>query len=469
MPPYLALFIWLFLLLLLLFFDPAKEPKRSVTLWIPLTWMFIMATRLPSQWFYGMHEPSASAVIEGGDSVDRTISLALILLLIGILTARSFNWSGFFSRNRALMMFLGFALLSVLWSDYPFVSFKRWFRDLGNYLSILVILSDPRPLMALRTVFRRLFYILIPLTIVLSKYFPDIGMQWDTWTGAPMFVGPASSKNTLGVVCLISGLFFLWDTVTRWSDRNQRQTRTIILVNMAFFAMTLWVLHLSNSATSRTCLAFGGLVILAAHSRTFKRQPILLEVIVPSVFLLYLFLAFGLDLKGAFAQAVGRDPTFTGRSDIWDAVLSIHTNWLVGTGYDCFWLGSRLDDIWNRPGIGAINEAHNGYLEIYLNLGIIGVVLLIGFLIAVYRTICRRLKPWTSFASFSFGLWAVAVLYNVTEAAFKFHFMWVTFLAGALALPGLADDPVYRAAAPAKAVAPEPFPALPFETTRSTS
>ena len=39
---------------------------------------------------------------------------------------------------------------------------------------------------------------------------------------------------------------------------------------------------------------------------------------------------------------------------------------------------------------GPLNESHNGYLEVYLNLGLIGVSLLVGFLITSYRNICRQ-------------------------------------------------------------------------------
>ena len=55
----------------------------------------------------------------------------------------------------------------------------------------------------------------------------------------------------LGVLCLISGIFFFWDTVTRWPERKERRTKRIILVNVAFIAMTLWLLNLSSSATSQ--------------------------------------------------------------------------------------------------------------------------------------------------------------------------------------------------------------------------
>lgn len=51
MPPTIALFIWLVLLLALLRFDPAKDPEISAAIWVPVIWIFFLATRLPSQWW----------------------------------------------------------------------------------------------------------------------------------------------------------------------------------------------------------------------------------------------------------------------------------------------------------------------------------------------------------------------------------------------------------------------------------
>ena len=195
--------------------------------------------------------------------MDRAIFSLLILLSIVILVLRGFNWGAFFSRNITLIVLLLFALVSVVWSDFPFVAFKRWFRDLGNYLVILVVLSDPLPLEAANTVLRRISYLLIPLSILLVKYFPAIGMQYSFWTGAAMYVGPTTGKNMLGVLCLISGIYFFWDTLTRWPDRKNRKTRKILLVDVAFIAMTLWLLNLASSATSTVCLIMGCLVIVA--------------------------------------------------------------------------------------------------------------------------------------------------------------------------------------------------------------
>jgi exopolysaccharide production protein ExoQ len=443
MPPSLALLLWLVLLVGLLWFDPAKGSRISPALWVPVISMFIVGSRNPSQWLGG-HVGMAAQALEEGNSLDRTISSALILLAVGILISRSFNWGSFLVRNSALMAFLSFALLSVLWSDFPLVSLKRWFRDVGNYIVILVVLSDPRPLEAIRTVLRRLSYFLLPLSVVLVKYYPELGKSYDPWTGIADYSGVTTSKNMLGVVCLISGLFFFWDTMTRWPERKQRRTKRILLLNVAFIVMTLWLLNIAHSTTSSVCLLLGCLVISAAHTRVVKRRPVLLKVLVPACFILYLILSLGFDMNGAMAGAVGKDPTLTDRTKIWAFVLGMHTNPLVGTGYESFWLGPRLERFWLESGLGHINEAHNGYLEVYLNLGLIGVFLLGGFMIASYRTISRRLRPLSSLASLTLALWVIILFYSVTEVGFRAGLMWFAFLLGGMAAPERAPAPVQR-------------------------
>jgi hypothetical protein len=405
--------------------------------------MFIVGTRLPSQWLGGQMGTVAQ-VLQEGNPLDRTVDLILILLAVVTLISRSFQWDKFFTRNFALVAFVGFALLSVVWSDFPFVAFKRWFRDLGNYFVILVVLTDSHPIEAARTLLRRLGYLVIPLSITLIKYFPGTSKYYDTWTGVAQFTGAATSKNTLGVACLVSGIFFFWDTVTRWHERKERRTKSILLVNFALIGMTLWLLNLASSATSKVCLAIGCLVILAAHSKKFKRSPGFLKLLIPSSFILYLILAYGLDLSGSLASAVGRDPTLTDRTKIWAAVLSIHTNPLIGTGYESFWLGPRLERIW--PLAGHVNEAHNGYLDIYLNLGGIGLALLLMFVIASYSKICKRIAS-SPLASFSLAVWTIMLFYDMTESAFRGGLMWVTFLLAAMAAPSLVAEQTHRVGA----------------------
>lgn len=462
MPPSLALFLWFILLVVLLRFDPAKDSGTSLALWVPVIWTFIVGSRLPSQWL-GNQMGLVEKASEEGNPLDRSIYFVLILLAIGILMSRSFKWGGFFARNLALMAFVSFALVSVCWSDFPFVAFKRWFRDLGNYLVILVILSDSHPLEAVRAVLRRVSYLLVPLSVVLIKYYPQISKQYSYWTGAESYVGVTTGKNLLGVVSLISGLFFLWDTVTRWPERKGRRTKRIILVNVAFLAMTLWLLNLADSATARVCLVLGCLVIAAAQLRSVKRHPSLLKVLIPSSFCFYLVLAVGFHMSGEMAGAVGKDPTLTDRTKIWGLLLTMHTDPLVGTGYESFWLGPRIQWFGQTSGLRGINEAHNGYLEVYLNLGLIGLFLLVGILIASYRTVCRRLRPFSSFASLTLALWITMLFYSVTEAGFRSGLMWLTFLLGGMAVPGRVETRVHRVAAVGTGV--QENPGLPLQTS----
>ena len=84
-----------------------------------------------------------------------------------------------------------------------------------------------------------------------------------------------------------------------------------------------------------------------------------------------------------FLQFLGKDETLTDRTGVWHDALQIQINPLLGAGFESFWLGDRLKTMWDKWTFRP-NEAHNGYLETYLNLGLIGLFLLIALLIATF-------------------------------------------------------------------------------------
>ena len=85
-------------------------------------------------------------------------------------------------------------------------------------------------------------------------------------------------------------------------------------------------------------------------------------------------------------------PALTGRTGIWQTVLNEPNNPLLGTGYASFWLGERLQRIWALYPRTPLLQAHNGYIEVYLNLGMVGVALLGGVLWTGLRNARRRLR-----------------------------------------------------------------------------
>ena len=89
---------------------------------------------------------------------------------------------------------------------------------------------------------------------------------------------------------------------------------------------------------------------------------------------------------------------------------------LLGTGFESFWLGARAEHLWNMYYFHP-NQAHNGYIETYINLGGVGLALLLLVVVSGYRNILKINHP--AAGSLCFAYFVVALVYNVTEAAFK--------------------------------------------------
>jgi O-antigen ligase len=210
--------------------------------------------------------------------------------------------------------------------------------------------------------------------------------------------------------------------------------------------MIFWLLNLSDSKTSTLCLCLGCFVIAAAHSNFGQRHIGSLKTLAPIIFVLYLILTLGLGMGAQLSQSVGRSGNMSDRTRIWQVLLSVPINHVLGTGYQSFWLGPRVQWVWARLTGDNVLEAHNGYLETYLELGLVGFFFLCVFLIATYRNICKRLKPLTPIGSLGLGLWSLLLFYNITEAAFEPGFLFITFLIGSLTVAQRAEIEVHAAA-----------------------
>jgi exopolysaccharide production protein ExoQ len=199
--------------------------------------------------------------------------------------------------------------------------------------------------------------------------------------------------------------------------------------------MALWLLIKSDSMTSLSCFLLAVGMMAANTFLRAARKPKVVHLMV-AVVLLACFSPLFLDLGSGVLEALGRDPTLTGRTEIWEHVLNVPVNPVLGTGFESFWLGKRLETLWAIPGMNQINEAHNGYLEVYLNLGWIGVLLIGLIMIAGYRNILRLLSRDAEAGRLRLAYFVVAVAYNFTEAAIRTaDLVWIAFLLSMIVLP----------------------------------
>lgn len=84
-------------------------------------------------------------------------------------------------------------------------------------------------------------------------------------------------------------------------------------------------------------------------------------------------------------RLLGRDPSLTGRADVWESVSALaEAKPLFGQGH-VFWAidSAERDAIWTELGWAA-PHAHNMFLDIKLQLGLIGVIIAVIFLQSQY-------------------------------------------------------------------------------------
>lgn len=134
-------------------------------------------------------------------------------------------------------------------------------------------------------------------------------------------------------------------------------------------------------------------------------------------------------------QMVGRDQTMSGRTDIWSAVLKEGTDPLFGVGYYSFWLGDRVDRL-SAIYHYQLNEAHNTYLETYLNTGLIGLGLLFAVLLSSAVWTKGEAMKSEPFGAFRLACFLSLVIYGLTEAfTNRLAPIWFLFLLVILRFP----------------------------------
>jgi exopolysaccharide production protein ExoQ len=429
-PPYLALFLCVLVIVLLFREDKKTFQRIPPALWLPLIHFFILSSRLPDQWFSQSIGSSLNA-FQDGSPLDRSVHLGLLLGSGWVLSRRPAAFRTLFLNNWPLTLYLVYTLTSIAWSDFPLIASRRWIRDLGLYFTIGVVVTDLDLDSALRLLFRRLAYLTLTFSTLLIKYFPDLSRGFDQYTGQAYNYGIATSKNGLGAVSLICVVYLLWDSLT--PHQTSKRSFRVIAVNLALLADALWLLSLSSSATSLLCCVMGALLLTLMSFRPGGISPRAVAWIFLLALIAYIPADYFLDITEVVVRSAGRNMTLTGRTDVWAEIIRMNTAPILGAGYESFWLGERIAHLWQVFLWGPV-QAHNGYLELYINLGMVGVVLVFGLMCFLCAHILRALKTERSNSPLAMCFFAIFIFYNMTEAAIRSCDMFYALLVCALAV-----------------------------------
>jgi exopolysaccharide production protein ExoQ len=416
MPPPVAALLTLGFIVFLFRRDARQTPNVTTALWLPFVWMVLSGSRAVSEWLSlgGLNFGAIS--FEEGSPIDRLVYLGLIVAGFYVLRQRQVRLGQLIRDNRWLAVFLIYCLLAVLWSDFPFVSLKRWIKVIGHPIMALVILTEPDPEAALTAVMKRAAYVLLPISVLFIKYFPQWGRTYEPWTGAPLYSGIANNKNLLGADCLILGFFFIWHFIKTRQLPSSKARRNELFLCAFFILMTWWLLKKANSQTALVSMLLGVTILLFAGWKGLDRRKIGAYLVLGILAATSAQLVF--DVYDTALHLLGRNPTLTTRTFLWEELLKVDVNPLLGTGFESFWLGDRVQSLWEkfpwRP-----NQAHNGYLETYLNLGLVGLFMLIGLLFVTYRKARYELLTNFEMGRFRLAFLAAIIARNWTEAGFK--------------------------------------------------
>jgi len=446
LPPIVASFLTIAFIVFLFRRDIREKPNVSGALWLPLLWLVITCSRGLSGWLNIFGLPVAGAPsVEEGSPLDAWFFFVLIAAGFYVLNKRQVRLSEIVRHNGWLIAFLLYCFISIAWSDFPFVAFKRWIKILGDPIMVLIVLTEPDPEEALRRLMKRCAYVVVPVSILFIKYYPQLGRDFDPWIGSPTNNGIAIGKNLLGADCLILGFFFFWHLLQTWQAERSTWRRNELRLIAGFLIGIWWLFSEAHSATSFISLLIGALTVVFVGIRSINKNFIGTYMLAGIVILAAAELAFG--ISGGLSEALGRGSSLSGRTELWTRLLELHTNPILGTGFESFWLGERPQRL---EGLFFFipNEAHNGYLETYLTLGLIGLCILIALFVATFRKIRAELCRNFEWGRFRLALLVAIVVYNWTEASFKtLNPIWFVFYIIALDYPEPESESVVESCA----------------------
>jgi O-antigen ligase len=341
-----------------------------------------------------------------GDPIKQTILFGLYLGCAILLLSRTRPRTWLFL-GTPLLLLIGWSVASVGWSVSPAVSLRRAIALLGTvvfgtYAGLRFDFRDMLRLMSYTAA------IVLIGSLIVAVVMPTLGLDYDG-----RLRGVFAHKNALGGYAALSFLVLVSVLLeTKYRSKmvaiNDGLLAVICIACMAF-AQSAAVIPVLMVALP---LLLVGRIIRIGDFGVLALVPIV--IIIASV-----ALAAAIYNSAAIAAILGKDPDISGRTLVWDfAVRMLLEHPWLGYGYEAFWVGEGSPGavFWRLTHLG-VPHAHNGYLQLTLDLGSIGLALfLIALIVAAVKLAWLLRFGRQPFTAWAFGFLGFDLAANLSES-----------------------------------------------------
>jgi exopolysaccharide production protein ExoQ len=364
-----------------------------------------------------------------GNPVMELLWLAVYVIVAKRATRRYREILEVLSANKLLVSLVLLAILSSFWSEAPTLTLRRALALLASTifavdLSIRYSIREQLRLVSIALALG------VVLSVVAEIFFPGLIPPVDTtYPGA--WNGIFDQKNVFAKIVVLAAIVFVIQI-----GRGLRDV--IVTIGAVVFSVALIV-----ASQARTALVV--LVVMLLSLPAFRIDRERWKAMIPVAIFAALAGACILPLTAdmtSLATLLGRDATLTGRTLIWEQSLSsIARQPFCGYGYSAFW-GVSTDAIRIDSFLGLeIPHAHNGYLELTLELGLVGLTLfLVTYVVAVWRAARYMNLDAGREETWPLAYFSLILLYQITESTIVVgnSIFWMLFVSTVCSVTELA-------------------------------
>jgi O-Antigen ligase. len=357
-----------------------------------------------------------------GPTFEKVLPECVSWILVGIL----FLWIAKQKKNlykyiyawRKNWILLGFILLSIcsiFWGNYFLVSLYKVFVLIGcSMIAAYIGITFTGDILIKKLSY--LFVLVIILSYSLALFVPAMG----TFIGYPYYGawrGWFTIKNYMGPIMSVGTIIYLY----RIMGVNEKSLTR--LWNFCFYLLSIGLVILSQSATAVIIMVFlnAGSIIFYAWVKWKKRfhpgHYIVLGILFAGLLFLSLF-----NLNFLFGL-LNKNTTLTGRFPLWSFLINsgLTNHPLFGSGFGATWVNDQFRFA-AQAAAGwdvAPFTSHNGLVETFLSLGLVGAFLLLNLLVlCLYRTARYVIKEQSFTSFFPILLILFVITTNITESFF---------------------------------------------------